>query len=97
MAELFNFNTEYGILIYKPCTYAIQPHGLAQHLTNKHPEFLPRKPFTSYTNQKPRKAAREVTDNLLAQYNVINPRDTIIPTPPTSTEPIPGLKLYRGL
>ena len=97
MAQLFNFNTEYGILICQPCTYAIPPHALTQHLANKHPHLFSRKYLLPNPPARPLKAARALADDLRAKYAILDPRYTTITIPPASTEPIPGLKVYHGV
>lgn len=40
--DLFKYNEDYGILIYKPCVCAISPSHLTNHLATKHDEVVRR-------------------------------------------------------
>ncbi len=102
MASLFDFIIDHGILIYKPCAYAVPPSTLSSHLANRHPDVfsynaLNALDLTGRTPNRPIKAARALTDSLLSQYAVLDPRYTKIPMPSPDAAPIPGLKLHYGL
>jgi hypothetical protein len=101
MAHLFDYAVEYGVLICKPCAYAIPPDALPFHIASNHADVLspgnPSNLATACTPRRPLKAAHKLANDLLSQYTVLDPHHTQIPMPSPDTEPIPGLKLHHGL
>lgn len=97
--DLFDFSVAYGVLICKPCGYAVLPYAITCHLVNKHIEDI--NIFCTVSeknaNQKPSKVARMFADSLLSQYNILDPRYTKIPMPSPDAGPVPGLKIHNGV
>lgn len=92
--DLFEYNEEYGILIYKPCAYAISPSHLTGHLATKHDKVVRRQNGRTTCGKKPLKAAAAISDSLLKKFDI---RHVTLSTPSPSSAPILHLKLVLGL
>ncbi|KAH7042191.1 hypothetical protein B0J12DRAFT_208714 [Macrophomina phaseolina] len=99
--DLFEYNQPYGLLICKPCAYAIPPSHLRAHMIAKHEQHVCNTTSIIADKRGARRTGLSRTATLIAKtlqetYNLVKPRTTTIPIPPVDSTPIPGSRLHRG-
>jgi len=94
--DLFNFYPRFGVLICKPCGFAVAPSHLGSHIAKRHGNDACRASGLDPTYHKPGKPAAKLAAVLQEQYDLLDPRHAQIPIPPPTEPPLPELKLYRG-
>jgi hypothetical protein len=94
--DLFVFYAPSGVLLCKPCGYAVPPTALATHISNHHLSDARDAATSSLASSKSRKPAKLLADYLCERFQLLDPATAKIPTPPSTDPPISELQLHRG-
>jgi hypothetical protein len=94
--DLFIFYPLYGVLVCKPCAYAVPPQYLQSHIATKHRSQLHNPEGLSATQFRPARLAAALAKQLQEKYTLLDPTSVKIPLPPQTNPPFQDLKLYNG-
>jgi hypothetical protein len=94
--DLFIFYPLSGVLLCKPCGYAVPPAALATHISVHHLHDACNAATSSLASSRLKKPAKLLANYLRERYQLLNPATAKIPTPPSTDPPILELRLYRG-
>lgn len=94
--DLFVFYPPSGVLICKPCGYAIPPTTLSTHIKVHHIYDARHAATNLFNAPQARNPATLLANYLCERYEVLDPAIAKVPTPPATNLPIPELKLHRG-
>jgi hypothetical protein len=94
--ELLIFNPLLGVLLCKPCGYAIPPTALATHIRVYHLNNACNAATSSLAFPESKKPAELLANYLHEQNQLFDPATTKIPTTSLTDPPIPELHLYCG-
>jgi hypothetical protein len=85
--ELFNYLPDHRLWVCQCCRYAVSPSHVISHFENKHGQHAAVK-----TLLQRQKALAE----MLTKPWIDNTKETVT-FPPSSSLPVPGLPVYKGL
>lgn len=91
--ELFDYQEDYGVLICKPCGFAVPPSNLRGHITKRHLEDARHACRLNPLLANATRPADALTAYLRKRFDLEN---TTIRRPSPTVKPILGLKLYYG-
>jgi hypothetical protein len=94
--DLFVFYAPSGVLLCKPCGYAVPPTTLATHISLHHLSDARDAATSSLASSKSKKPAELLANYLRERFQLLNPATAKILTPPSTDPPILELQLYRG-
>jgi hypothetical protein len=94
--DLFVFYAPSGVLLCKPCGYAIPPTALATHISIHHLIDACNAAMSSLASSKSKKPAELLANYLCEQFQLLDPATAKIPMPSLTDPPIPELQLHRG-
>jgi hypothetical protein len=94
--DLFIFYAPSGVLLCKPCGYAVLPTALATHISIHHLSDARNAATSSLASSKSKKPAELLANHLRERFQLLDPATAKIPTPPLTDPPIPELRLHCG-
>jgi hypothetical protein len=94
--DLFVFYAPSGLLLCKPCGYAVPPTALATYISIHHLSNARDAATSSLASSKSKKLAKLLANYLRKRYQLHNLVTAKILTPPLTDPPILELQLYRG-
>jgi hypothetical protein len=89
--DLFVFYAPSGVLLCKPCGYAVPPTALATYISIHHLSNARNAATSSLASSKLKKPAELLANYLRERFQLLDPATAKIPTLPLTDPPIPEL------
>lgn len=94
--DFFDYREDHGILICKPCAFAVSPSNLRGHIATKHLKEARQACMLNPLLANATRPADALAAYLNQRFKILDPRNVIVSKLSPTAAPVPGLKLYRG-
>lgn len=91
--DLFNYLSNFRVLVCVPCGSGVPPAHLGTHLRTHHADHAEIQALKGW----PGRGVKKIVEQILNSYSILDPRNVAIEMPPPESPPVPGLRLYHGI